>query len=69
MANMGHIGNSDVSVSIVILVPISVTCRRNSETTICFKDYHMSPPRLFAVKKIFYCFIKFLSPNIIVFGV
>ena len=26
------------------------------------KDYHLSPPRLFTVKNIFYCFIKFLSP-------
>ncbi len=31
------------------------------------KDYHLSPPRLFAVKNIF-CFIKFLSHNTIVFG-
>ena len=31
------------------------------------KDYHLSPPKLFAVKNIFYCFIKFLSHNIIVF--
>ncbi len=29
-----------------------------------FKDYYLSPPRLFAVKNIFCCFIKFLSPNI-----
>ncbi len=31
------------------------------------KDYHLSPPKKFVVKNIFYRFIKFLSSHVIVF--
>ncbi len=32
-----------------------------------FKDYRLSPPKKIVVKNIFYCFIKFLCPRVIVF--